>query len=63
MEELLDALVGGDADARVTWMNAHNKAMGSLPRHAILTLSGLEHTLAYLNSLAVVPSEQTSRLQ
>lgn len=49
----LDALVGSDADARITWMNAYNKAIGDLPRHAIQTRSGLKHTLAYLNSLVV----------
>lgn len=46
----LDALVGGDADARITWMNAHNQAIGDMPKHSIQTRSGLEHTLTYLNN-------------
>lgn len=52
----LDTLVGGDAVARITWMNAHNKAIGGVPRHAIQTHSSLVHTLAYLNGLVVAAS-------
>lgn len=60
----LDALVGGDMDASVTWMNAHNKAIGDLPRHAIQTLSGLERTMVYLNNLvAVTAAGQVCRPQ
>lgn len=60
----LDALVGSDADARVTWMNAHNQAIGDLPRNVIQTFSGLVHTLAYLNNLIAAASyRQASRLQ
>lgn len=56
----LDALVGGDADARFSWMNAHNLAIGDLPRHAMQTLSGLKHTRAYLNSLLAGPWQPDS---
>ena len=60
----LDALVGGDMDASVTWMNAHNNAIGNLPRHAIQTLSGLERTMVYLNNLvAVTATGQVCRPQ
>ena len=60
----LDALVGGDADARVNWMNAHNQAIGDLPKHAIQSFSGLVHTLAYMNNLVAAASDrQASRLQ
>lgn len=60
----LDALVAGDADARVAWMNSHNKAIGDLPKHAIQTTSGLRRTLVYLNSLVVAAiGGPASRLQ
>lgn len=60
----LHDLVGGDADACVIWMNAHNQAIGDLPKQAIQTLSGLEHTQAYLHSLVPrVAQEKASRLQ
>ena len=60
----LDALVGGDASARITWMNAHNKVIYDLPRHAVQTLSGLKRTLAYLNNLVSAASTgQASQLQ
>ena len=60
----LDALVGGDASARITWMNAHNKVIYDLPRHAVQTLSGLKRTLAYLHNLVSAASTgQASPLQ
>lgn len=60
----LHDLAGGDAKTWVTWMNTHNQAIGDLPKHAIQTRSGLEHTQAYLNSLlARAAKEKASRLQ
>lgn len=57
----LDALVGGNAEARATWMNTHNKTIGDLPKHAIQTPLGLELTSAYLIDLvAAVPGGQAS---
>lgn len=60
----LDALVGGDASARIAWMNTYNKTIGDLPKHAIQTRLGLEHTLGYLNGLVTRTSGgQAIRLQ
>ena len=47
----LDLLVGGDADARLAWMGAYNKALGSSPKDAILTLEGIVYTKNYLNGM------------
>lgn len=52
----LDTLVGGDASARITWMNTHNNVLDDFPRHAVQTLPGLERTLAYLNNLVPAAS-------
>lgn len=61
---MLDALVGGDVDARVSWMNTYSQAIGDLPKHVIQTLSGLGRTQAYLNSLVAGALDgQASRRQ
>lgn len=44
----LDQLVGGDADARLAWMGAYNRALGSTPKEAILTVEGIVYTKNYL---------------
>lgn len=49
----LDALVGGETAARITWMNSYNESIGDIPKLAVQTLSGLELTLAYLNSMVI----------
>lgn len=43
-------------------MNAHNQAIGDLPRNAIKTFSGLVHTLAYLNNLIAATSGRQVRI-
>lgn len=47
----LDLLVGDDADARLAWMGAYNKALGGIPREAILDAEGIVYTLNYLNGM------------
>lgn len=49
----LDSLVGGDATARIAWMNSPNESIGDLPKRAIQTASALKLTLAYLNDMVV----------
>ncbi len=53
----LAALVGGEPQARVTWMNKQSKAIADSPKHAVQTLSGLRRTQAYLNSLVTAASD------
>lgn len=47
----LDLMVGGDATARNTWMNAHNKVLGCTPKQSIQTIEGIVYTLNYLNGM------------
>ncbi|MFN5049144.1 antitoxin Xre/MbcA/ParS toxin-binding domain-containing protein [Roseateles sp.] len=47
----LDALVGGDAAKRQTWMTSHNSALNGVPAALILTAEGLGRTLAYLDGM------------
>lgn len=47
----LDALVGGDEEARITWMSTQNSAIGDVPKQAIQTFSGLVQTMTYLENL------------
>lgn len=47
----LDLLVGGDAEARMAWMGAHNKALRGVPHERILDVEGIVFTLNYLNGM------------
>jgi hypothetical protein len=47
----LDALVGGDAAKRLTWMKSHNSALNGVPATLIVTAEGLGRTLAYLDGM------------
>lgn len=47
----LDALVGGDAAKRRTWMKSHNSALNGVPAALIVTAEGLGRTLAYLDGM------------
>lgn len=58
----LDALVGGETTARITWMNSYNESIGDMPKQAVQTLSGLELTLAYLNRLTTACNTGQARL-
>jgi hypothetical protein len=47
----LDALVGGNDDKRLAWMNSYNKALHGTPAELIKTAEGLVRTLAYLDGM------------
>lgn len=47
----LDALVGGDAAKRQTWMTSYNSALNGVPAALIVTAEGLGRTLAYLDGM------------
>ncbi|MBI3348078.1 MAG: DUF2384 domain-containing protein [Burkholderiales bacterium] len=47
----LDALVGGDAAKRQTWMASHNTALNGVPAALIATAEGLGRTLAYFDRM------------
>lgn len=47
----LDALVGGNDDKRMAWMNSNNKALHGTPAELIKTAEGLVRTLAYLDGM------------
>ena len=47
----LDALVGGDAAKRQTWMSTHNIALNGVPSALLVTAEGLGRTLAYLDGM------------
>lgn len=47
----LDALVGGDATKRQTWMKSHHSALNGVPAALIVTAEGLGRTLAYLDGM------------
>lgn len=49
----VDALVGGDAAKRRSWMNSHNIALNGTPASLVLTPEGLVRTLAYLEGVRV----------
>jgi uncharacterized protein (DUF2384 family) len=46
----LDVLVDGDEAAARTWLRSPNTALGSAPIDLIQSVSGLVHTLAYLDA-------------
>ena len=46
---MLDALVGGDCEAKLDWMTSHNAALGAVPKLSIQNPLGLIHVVAYLN--------------
>jgi hypothetical protein len=46
----LDGLTGGDADARRTWLESHNHALGGTPRSLLLETEGLIRVLHYLDA-------------
>lgn len=46
----LDAIVGGDDATAAKWLRAENIALGRKPIEAIVTVSGLIDTLAYLDA-------------
>lgn len=47
----LDALVGGDAAKRQTWMTSYNSALNGVPAALLVTAEGLGRTLAYLDGM------------
>jgi len=47
----LDLLVGGDSTARDAWMTSHNKVIAGVPKAAIQTVTGLVHTIDYLDGM------------
>lgn len=46
----LDALVGGDAEARRAWLTSHNHALTATPHSLLLTTEGLVRVLHYLDA-------------
>ena len=46
----LDALTGGDSDARRAWLTAHNHALAATPHSLLLTAEGLVRVLHYLDA-------------
>lgn len=46
----LDALVGGDAELRIRWLQSPNRALNGVPKVLLLSTEGLVHTVAYLDS-------------
>lgn len=46
----LDALMGGDETVAAAWLKGPNAALGGRPVDRIMTIEGLTHTLAYLDS-------------
>lgn len=46
----LDALVGGDAQARHAWLRSHNAALNGTPAALLQSAAGLVNTVAYLDS-------------
>ncbi len=47
----LDALVGGDEEARQAWMRARNRHLEEVPATEILTIRGLVRVVEYLDAL------------
>lgn len=46
----LDALVGGDLQARRAWLRSHNAALNGTPAVLLQSATGLVNTVAYLDS-------------
>jgi len=46
----LDALVGGDPQARRAWLRSHNAALNGTPAVLLQSATGLVNTVAYLDS-------------
>jgi transcriptional regulator with XRE-family HTH domain len=45
----LDALVGGDAAAASSWLDADNTHLGAVPRELLQRVDGLVHVVEYLD--------------
>lgn len=46
----LDALTGGDSDARRAWLESHNLALSATPHSLMLQAEGLVRVLHYLDA-------------
>ncbi len=46
----LDAITGGDQAVNLSWMKNDNLALGGRPMDAIQSVSGLTHTINYLDA-------------
>ncbi len=46
----LDALTGGDADARRAWLTSHNHGLAATPHSLLLQAEGLVRVLHYLDA-------------
>lgn len=47
----LDAMVGGDAEARRDWLTSHNHALAGTPHSLLLSAEGLVRVLHYLDAV------------
>lgn len=47
----LDAMVGGDARARIAWLQSHNHHLAGVPAERLRTVEGLTDVVRYLDAM------------
>lgn len=46
----LDAIMGGDETAMLSWLNSYNTALGEVPKNLIKHITGLTRTVDYVDA-------------